>query len=299
MAAQDVAVDAYAVENMNERERPLGTSLIMFFALTATVLGMGVVALVDRYGWKPTMLTSALLLTGFALPAIIRKEPPPPEARQKRMDRGERPSLIKLMKRKDSWYIMPYIFGFGFAEAFFRSMMLPFLVDKGMTLTQIGILLPFAALSGNGVAAVLTPVLIKRIGLKRTALIGLCWIPVEAAVFCTFALMYQLPPLPFFIPIIAATVFGVSLYSITVNNSRFRWASKTQSGTDYSLQGSIWNFGVSVAGSTAGFVAGAAGWPVFYIVSGIIGTSVAISYILMFDRVEDLVLQREQRELEG
>lgn len=298
MAAQDIAVDGYAAESMNEAERPIGTSLIVFLAVTAGVLGSGVVALVDTFGWRSTMMVVSLLLLGFAMPAIIRKEPPAPEASQKRRDRGEKPSLISFMKRRDSWYILPYLFGFGFAGAFGGSMFLPFLVDKGMTLTQIGILSPISALSGNGVAALLTPILIQRIGLKKTATIGLCVIPVEGVIFVIFALMPQLPPLPIFIAIMALMGFGVSLYAIAVNNSRFRWTSKAQSGTDYSLQSSIWNCGISVAASLAGFVAASAGWPIFFAISAGIGTVIALCYVLMFDRVEKLVQVREVEELE-
>ena len=298
MAAQDIAVDGYAAESMNEAERPFGTSLIVFLATAAGVLGSGVVALVDTYGWRPTMMGVSLLLLGFAIPAIIRREPPPPEASRKRRDRGEKPSLINFMRRKDSWYIMPFLFGFGFAEAFGGSMFLPFLVDAGMTLTQIGIFSPVSALSGSGVAALVTPILISRIGLKTTATIGLCVIPINGVVVFTFASMSQLPPLPIFIAAMALMGFGMSLYGISVNNSRFRWASKAQSGTDYSLQSSVWNCGISIAASLAGFVAAATDWPTFFAIAAVIGTAVAICYIVMFDRVEALVLIREAEELE-
>ncbi len=297
MAAQDIAVDGYAAESMNDAERPIGTSLIVFLAVTAGVLGNLVVGLVDQFGWKPTMLAASLLLLGFAMPAIIRKEPPPPEARQKLRERGERPSIVEFVKRRDSWYIMPFLFGFGFAGAFGGSMFLPFLVDKGVTLTQISIISAVAGLCGSGLAAATTPILIAKIGLKKAATIGLCVIPFQGGTFAVFALMSQLPPLPIFIALISLLGFGVSLYDISVNNSRFRWASKAQSGTDYSLQSSVWNCGISVAASLAGFVAGATSWSVFYVISTVIGIAVALSYILMFNRVEELVQIREGEEL--
>ena len=62
MAAQDIAVDAYAAESMTDAERPIGTSVIVFLATTATVLGAGTVALVEAFGWSSTMLASSLLL---------------------------------------------------------------------------------------------------------------------------------------------------------------------------------------------------------------------------------------------
>ena len=298
MAAQDIAVDGYAAESMNDAERPIGTSLIVFLAVSAGVLGSIIVTLVDRYGWKPTMLFASLLLLAFALPAIIRKEPPPPEASRVRRERGERPSLIQFAKRRDSWYIMPYLFGFGFGGAFGGSMFTPFLVDMGLTLAQIGVFSAFAGVFGSGVAAVTTPILIKQIGLKKTAFVGLCVIPVQAAVLYSFAKMPQLPALPIFIAVMALMGFGVGLYDISVNNSRFRWASKAQSGTDYSLQSSVWNCGISVAATLAGIVADITAWPAFFVIAGTIGAGVALCYILMFNRVEELVQIREAAELE-
>lgn len=103
MAAQDIAVDAYAAESMTDAERPIGTSIIVFLAIMAGVLGAGVVALVESFGWSATMLAAALLLVVAAAPAIIRREPPPPEASRLRPARGERPNLWRSIKRRESW----------------------------------------------------------------------------------------------------------------------------------------------------------------------------------------------------
>ena len=56
MAAQDIAVDAYAAESMNDAERPVGTSLINFLGAIAGVMGSGAVALIDIFGWPVTMI---------------------------------------------------------------------------------------------------------------------------------------------------------------------------------------------------------------------------------------------------
>ena len=75
MACQDIAVDAYAAESMNDAERPVGTSLINFLGAIAGVMGSGAVALVDMFGWPMTMLAASGLMLFAALPAIIRQEP--------------------------------------------------------------------------------------------------------------------------------------------------------------------------------------------------------------------------------
>jgi len=297
MAAQDIAVDGYAAESMTDAERPIGTSIIIFLAVLAGVLGAGVVALVETVGWPITMMCSSLLLLGAALPAIIRKEPPPPEASRKRRERGERPNLWKAVKRPESGYILPFLFCFGFGGAFFGSMVGPFLADKGLTLTQFGILSPISAIAGAGLAALATPILIRRYGVRTAAIVGVSILPIEGVVFLIFATMPGLPPLPMFVAIVALLGFGTAIYSFAVNNSRFRWASKAQAATDYSLQSSLWNLGIWVAGSLAGFVVAAVGWAVFFPIAAGLTTVFALFYVLMFDRVEALVQIREAQEL--
>lgn len=298
MAAQDIAVDGYAAETMTDAERPIGTSIIVFLAVLAGVLGAGVVALVETVGWPTTMMCSSLLLLGAALPAIIRKEPPPPEASRRRRERGERPNLWKAIKRPESRYILPFLFCFGFGGAFFGSMVGPFLADKGLTLTQFGILSPISAIAGAGLGALATPILIRLFGLKRAALVGLSVLPIEGVVFFAFATMPGLPPLPMFVAIVSLLGFGTSIYSFTVNNSRFRWASKAQAATDYSMQSSIWNFGIWVAGSLAGFVVVAFGWALFFPLAAGLTTVFGLFYVLTFDRIEGLVQIREREELD-
>jgi len=297
MAAQDIAVDGYAAESMTDAERPVGTSIIVFLATTATVLGAGTVALVEAVGWSSTMFGASLLLIVAATPAILRRESPPPAATLRRRERGERPDLIGSLRRPESVYILPFLFLFGFGGVFFTSMVGPFLADKGITLTQFGLLAPIAAIAASGAGAVATPYLVDRLGLRRTAMIAIGLIPLEGVFFAALALMPSLPPLPIFAAIFAVLGFGTSVYTFVVNNSRFRWVSKAQAGTDYSLQSSVWNFGIWVAGSVAGFVAAATGWAVFFPIAACLAAAFGVVYVMSFDRIEALVQRRESAEL--
>ena len=298
MAAQDIAVDGYAAESMTDAERATGTSIIVFLAILAGVMGSGVVALVETFGWPRTMLAASVLMIAAAAPAIIRRETPPPAATLQRRARGERPNLLKALRRRESRYILPYLFVFGFGGTFFGSMIGPFFADKGLTLTEFGILAPVAAIAGGGLGALATPWLVERIGMSRTAIIGVAALPVEGFIFCAFALYPGLPILPMLTLIVAILGFVTSIYSFVVNNSRFRWASKAQAATDYSMQSSIWNFGVWAAGSAAGFVVGGVGWAVFFPIAGCLAAAGGVFYIVMFDRIEAMVRRREHDELD-
>ena len=105
--------------------------------------------------------------------------------------------------------------------------------------------------------------------------------------------MDGLPAMPVLMAAMATIFFGNSIYIFVVSNSRFRWASKEQAGTDYSAQSSIWNFGQWAAGSAAGFAVGAIGWSLFFPIAAALTLAFGLFYVLSFDRIEALVLARE------
>tara|TARA_E500000331_G_scaffold348810_1_gene391005 strand:+ start:764 stop:2035 length:1272 start_codon:yes stop_codon:yes gene_type:complete len=297
MAAQDIAVDAYAAESMSDTERPVGTSIINFLGALAGVMGAGTIALVETFGWSPTMFAAAALLLVAAIPAIIRPEPPRPIASQERQARGERPDLIKALKRKDySRFILPFGFMWGFGVVFMSSMTGPFFADKGLTLIQFGILAPISSIVGSALAAVATPWLIDRIGFRYTTLISVVALPLEGAMFCAFAL-FELPVLPMLIAMVSLLGFATGLFNYTASISRYRWASKAQAGTDYSLQSSFMHFGAWVSGSLSGVVASQIGWVYFFPFASVIAAVAAVFYVIKFDRIEALVQERERVEV--
>jgi MFS family permease len=299
MAAQDIAVDGFAAESLNDNDRAIGTSIIIFMASLGGVIGGGLMSAVEALGWSTTMTIASAMLVLAALPAIFRKEPPPPLASQQRRERGEKPSLLLAFARPESRYIMPYLLAFGFGGAFLSALFSAFLVDKGVPLSDIGKILPIAAFVGAGGGALITPVVVKFIGLKGAGVVGMIFLPIEGLAFAWFSVMDKLPGVIPLTCILALLFFTTSIYSYAVNNSRFRWASKAQAATDFSMQSSIWNFGVWLAGSTAGFVAAWFGYTIYFIVGALLATTFAACYVLMFNRVEQLVRAREETETAG
>jgi len=268
MAAQDTAVDGFAAESMTDAERPVGTSIIVFLALVAQVFGAGAVAI----------------------------EPPPPVESLERRARGERASILKTLRRPESRWILPFLFGFGFGANAVISMMGPFFADKGLSLTQFGTLAVVCFITGSALGAVVTPALIRRFGMKLTALAGLSVLPFEAVAYYSFAAMDGLPAMPVLMAAMSAIFFGNAIYIFVVSNSRFRWASKQQAGTDYSAQSSVWNFGQWAAGSAAGFAVQAIGWSYFFPIAATLTFAFGLFYVLSFDRIETMVLAREATE---
>ena len=243
------------------------------------------------------MLAAAALMLIAATPAMLRPEPPVPEARKRRQAKGQRASLIKTFKRPESGYILPFAWFWGFGAGFMGTMLGPFYADKGLTLTEFGILSPISHLAGSTLAAVTTPLLVSRFGLRSTAMVGVAILPIEGAMFCMFALT-SLPPLPLLIVMVSLLGYMTALFTYPVTISRYRWASKAQAGTDYALQSSLAGLGVWMAGSVSGLIASQVGWVYFFPIATTIALTAGIIYVGKFNRIEELVQERERVELE-
>jgi MFS family permease len=297
MAAQDIAVDAYAAESMKDHERSAGTSIINVLVAVSSVLAIASIALVEAVGWRITMFLAAAMLVLMALPGMIRREPPPPPAARKRIDEGRKPDLLAAVKRRDSRYILPFMFLFGYGQHFFLTMLGPFWADQGMSISEYGLVSALGAITGGVLAATTTPWLIGRTSMRFTAIVGLISLPIEALVYRNFALTTGVPELWLVALSIALLSYVTNLYVYAVSISRFRWVSQSQAGTEYSMQSSLWNLGIWAAGSTSGLVAAKFGFAVFFPIAAGVTIVGGAYYVLLWNRIEKLVLEREAEEV--
>ena len=297
MAAQDVAVDAYAAETMTDEERPLGTSLINYLGALAGLLGTGAVVVVEYFGWTSAMLAASALLIVAALPAIVRPEPPPPPLAQKKKDMGQNPSFLTVLKQKDSLFIMPFIFVWGFGIAFLGSMVGVFWADQGLSISEYGILSATATGAGGLLAALSVPWLVERIGLAKTAMISMAFIPVQAVMYMSFSEL-GIPAWSLLLPTYVFIAWVVSFFGYAAAISRFRWVSKAQAGTDYAVQSSIANLGTSSGASLSGFAVAFLGWTNFFPLAAVVVMIGGIYYVAMFEHIEKMVTTRERTEMD-
>ena len=263
----------------------------------AGLLGTGAVVVVEYFGWATAMLAASAMLIVAALPAVIRKEPPPPLLAIKKRDLGEKPSFLNVLKQRDSIFIMPFLFMFGFGPAFLGSMVGVFWADQGLSIEEYGILSATATGAGGLLAAVSVPWLVDRIGLAKTAMISMAFIPIQAIMYMYFS-ERGIPAWSLLLPTYVFIAWVVSFYGYAASISRFRWVSKGQAGTDYAVQSSIWNLGVSSGASLSGFAAAYLGWTNFFPLAAIILLIGGMYYVVMFKHIERTVRTREKAEME-
>jgi MFS family permease len=298
MTTQDIAIDGYMVENLADEERGVGAAVMDIGRNVAQFSSWAGVAWVyGTYGWPAAVVTAASLLILFSLPGIIRREPPPPAQAQRRRDRGERPSLIRLLQRPDTRLILPLVMLIAFGGGLISSLYIAYLVDVGFTVKQIGpLILAPATLLGTVIGATLTAWFLNRFGYKTTIFVSaFLMIPTVIPIIWMGSIGK-----PSLLTVFLVTLNGIilpSFITIAMAASRLKWSSKTQAATDYTS----FVVAATAAGATSlgvgGVLAQSLGWYIYFLVSGLFVTGCCFVFYLLFDRIESAVDARDAAEL--
>ena len=183
-ATQDIATDGYAVEHLTEDQRAVGNAIQGGSVAVGVILGGSVtVFLYDILDWQGALLVAAagaavaLLPVLFVDEAVGRRTTDP--------DIGPiavKPSLRGFLKRPGAFNILVFALVFRSSEGLVKAMEQPFLIDKGLSLSMVGLLSGGSAamvgLAGSAIAAVClrrwgTGRCLWGIGLARTFCFGL------------------------------------------------------------------------------------------------------------------------------
>jgi MFS family permease len=298
MTTQDIAIDGYMVENLEDSERGVGAAVMEIGRHVAQFSSWAGVAWVyGTHGWPAAVATAAGLLVLFSLPGIIRREPPPPLQAQRRVDGGERPSLIKLLKRPDTRLILPLVVLISFGGGLIASLYVAYLVDVGFTVRQIGpqILAP-AALLGTLIGATLTAWFLNRFGYKATILLS-AFLMIPTVVPIIWMGSIDQPGL---LTVFLVTLNGITLPSfinIALAASRLKWSSKTQAATDYTSYVVAATAAGAASLGVGGVLAEYLGWHMYFLFSGLFVTGCCFVFYILFDRIEAAVEARDAAEL--
>lgn len=292
MTAQDVAVDGLAAESFNDAERPTGAAIIVFLMFMGTVAAQGMVAAVPHFGWQTMMVVAAILLFVVAIPTLLRTEAPAPKAAQERRFAMESASVLDFVLRRESRLILPLLLAIGFSSNLMRAMLPVYLVDLGISLTQIGIIFGFAVVTGTSLATFFIPLLSKRV--SRTKLSS--WIVAGYIPCCLLFLAMNLQDLSHTaIALALAYVMFISTSIwMLVMQARLEWSSDRQAATDFSSQASLANIGEWAGASAGGFLAAAFGWLWFFNIAWALSAAAGIAFVCVLVPVDRLIRNRSQ-----
>jgi MFS family permease len=297
MTTQDIAIDGYMVENLRDEERGVGAAVMDIGRNVAQFTSWAGVAWVySEYGWSAATAVAASLLILFSLPGIIRREPPPPPEAVASREKGQRPSLIGLLRRPDTRLILPLIMLISFAGALIPSLYIAFLVDVGFTVGQIGpLIFAPATLVGTLIGASVTVWYLNTFGYKKTILTSAILIVPTVIPIVWLGSLDE----PSLLIVFLVTLIGITLPSflqVAMAASRLKWASKSQAATDYTSYIVAATGAAAAALAVGGVLAEHLGWFYYFILAGGLVIGACFVFYLLFDRIDAAVEARDRQE---
>lgn len=261
-AAQDVATDALAVDLLSAEQRGLGNGVQVGGYRLGMIVGGGVVLMViGDLGWRTCFLAMATLVAAASIPVLLFREPPP-RARDAPAPVAARPSYLapirSFLARPDATKLIALLVLYKAGDALSGGIVRPFLVDRGLSLKEIG-----QALGAIGsVAAVLGALAgglaLRRIGERRglvifgavQALAILVYVGVAAGP-TPISAIYAAAALEHFLGASATTALFASMMGFCRDDTR---------ATDYTVQACIVAVVQGLGGGLSGFLAARAGY---------------------------------------
>ncbi|BBE33300.1 MFS transporter [Sphingosinicella microcystinivorans] len=305
-ATQEVAIDAYVVDNVTKSERPTAAAMNTVFEAAGQFAALAGLAIVyDRFGWQVAVCVSALLMLVFITPAFFRKERVDKAQLQRAQEAREGGAaaliqpLVRFFRRRDSYIIIPFVLAGGLYTGLMFPMVGPFLIDLGFGVGEIGAMVGTVLLAATVLGSLSSARLVGRLGERRLMFVLMVAIipatlPVAYLAFTKAAISAPVAILVTFLPF-----FVLSMFYVTFVNLRLGYASALQAGTDYSIGSAISRIGQTIAAAIGGFIAAWSGWAGFFLVAALFGIGAMWLCWFTHARLQRLIEERNHSEQAG
>jgi PAT family beta-lactamase induction signal transducer AmpG len=269
-ATQDIAIDAYTIELLDEEEMGPANGVRVSLYRVALICAGGVfVAVAGIVGWRAAFAAACGL---FALSAVVSSRAP--ETLRPQSAQVEQESWLATLERavvgplRGFWrrpgvvYVMLFVLTFKLGDMALGPMVRPFWVDRHFTPLQIGAVPGTIGVVSTIAGALLGGRLTKSWGLFRALWIlgiaqaasNLGYAAVAALPQSTL-LMYSASVLESFCGGLGASSFLAFLMSV---------CDKTQAATQYALLSALFGLSRSLSGAFSGIVTQSVGYTIYF-----------------------------------
>lgn len=268
-ATQDIATDGLAVELLTEGERGHGNGVQVAAYRVGMILGGGFLIIVfDWAGWLPTFGAMAAMLALSSVPIALYRERAAP--RWVAATSVTAAGWLDVVKRPGmpAWLTLLAVYKCG--NAFASGMVKPFMIDKGMSLADVGLLLGTVGFAAGLLGAVIGGWASGRFG-RKNALIGCGLLEIvgvasyiaPAAGFGGERALWLASTLEH----LTGGMATVSLFTMMMDA-----CDEATAGTDYTVQASVVVIATGVASVASGFSAKHLGYADHFALSALLAS---------------------------
>ncbi len=276
-ATQDIVVDAYRTEILDESKLGAGAATIQFgYRLGMLAAGGGCLVVADLAGWFAAYAAMAGLMSVGVLATLLNPEPfvpslplaAPPTSRDalarflvRAREAALRP-FLEFTTRPGWWAILLFVAFYRYGDALLGVMANPFYLDIGFTKTEVGVVSKgfglVMTLLGTGFAGAM----VARVGILRSLLVGGV---LQAGSNLMFVFQAVVGPS---VPALAATIMVENLSGGLAAGAFVAYLSSlcnvAFTGTQYALLSSLAAFAGRLLASCGGWIAQQMSWPEYF-----------------------------------
>jgi MFS transporter, PAT family, beta-lactamase induction signal transducer AmpG len=287
-ATQDIATDGLAVALLSPGERGVANGIQVAGYRFGMIIGGGALLIWhERLGTAGSFGVMALLTALATLPILLAREPGAKTAPD------ERVRVRHWLRRPGAPRLLALLVAYKAGDAFATGMLRPFLVDRGLTLADVGWLLGTVGFVSGLLGALAGGALVNRLG-RKPALLGFGLL--QALTVAGYAWVASLPlDRDWLYWLCGAEHFASGMATAALFTCMMDWCSDEASATDYTVQAS----GVVIATGAASALAGVSAQQLGYVAHFAAAAALALLALLVvhwsFPSAEQALLLQKPR----
>ncbi|HVN98196.1 MAG TPA: MFS transporter [Syntrophorhabdaceae bacterium] len=266
-ASQDIVVDAYRTDIVDDNERKPGAAVSIFgYRIAMLVSGPLAFIAADRMGWQNTYFCMAIFMIVGISGTLLGREPDAQVSPPKTLEQAVYKPLKDFFTRKHALVLILFIILYKLGDAYATALSTAFLL-RGLhfTLTEVGTLYKAIGIIATIVGALFGGALMVRLGLYRSLMF--------------FGILQMVSNLSFMVLAWTGKNYSVMITAVLFENVAGGMGSaafvafvmalcnRSYSATQYALLSSFAAWGVFAISPSAGFVVQAVGWPIFFLIT--------------------------------
>ena len=291
----DIACDGHAVESLSERHHGWGNAAQVGGAYIGAAIGSGLfLILVDRLDWTWATLTMAVLIVLLGLPFVLSPAPAPAAPRT------HQPSLRDALKRLDMRKGLALAAVYTLTQKWGLSMIGPFLVDKGLDLSFLGVINGAGGLVVGFACALIGGALVRMWGARAILVIALLLQAGALSGLAAAAWSAELPRMLLLGLALASSSAIMALGYVSLYAHFMALSDPRQAGIDFTLLQCMDAFVSMVGGVGAGWITQHFGYGAFFGIAGMLAAAAVPAGALLSRRsnkageVRDRILLRQR-----
>ena len=309
-ATQDIAIDAYRIEAVEDKyQGGMAAMYVLGYRIALLVSGAGALILADTYSWTVSYSGMALcMLIGVVTTLLIRepeKTAQPLVAENK--SESEQPGFVRLSTwfvqavinpfvdffQRNGWlaiFILLLIGSYRISDISMGVMANPFYLDMGFTLSEIAFVIKVYGFIMTIIGVFLGGIMVARYGLLKPLLYGAVLVVVTNLLFVYLALSD--PDLVSLALVISADNLSAGIATSTFIAYLSSLTNTAYTATQYALFSSFMTLPGKTIGGFAGVVVDSAGYPSFFLYTGLLGVPAILLICFLMQREKNTTAEK-------